>query len=113
MTYVSVPKKRKRFLAREYAAIIARQDGKCFCGCNEDLGTDSRDIEFDHELELAIGGTDTLDNLRALKKKHHLVKTKANAAKIAKAMRLEAKGGHRRRDPNQIERELSKILEGN
>ena len=103
--------RRKRFPAWVYAAIVAKQHGLCACGCEEPLGADPRDIEFDHEHELAIGGADTPDNIRALKKRHHLDKTRANAAKIAKARRIEANGGHRRRNLSAADRELANLLE--
>lgn len=100
---------RRRFTPREYASVISRQDGKCAC-CGDPLGDDARDIEFDHELELALGGADTLDNLRALKKKHHLHKTRANAPKIAKTRRIVANGSHRKRNANATEKEIGRIL---
>lgn len=101
---------RRRFHARDYASIVERQQGLCAC-CGEPLGTDPRDIEFDHWTEVAIGGTDTLDNLRALRKKHHLDRTRSRAAVLAKTGRIEAKGGHRRRNLNRTERELQRMLE--
>lgn len=42
--------RRRRFHPRVYAEIIERQDGICACGCEEELGTDPRDIQYDHEL---------------------------------------------------------------
>lgn len=103
--------RRRKFTAKEYKSVIDRQNGICDCGCGEPLGDDPRDIEFDHELELALGGADTLDNLRAKKKKHHRAKTSRNAAKIAKAIRIEARGGHRRRNMNAADRQLAQLLE--
>jgi hypothetical protein len=101
--------RRRKFSARDYASVITRQHGLCAC-CNEPLGSDPRNIEYDHWVELAIGGQDNLENLRALKKKHHLEKTRSNAAMIAKVRRLEANGGHRRRNHNETERQLAKLL---
>lgn len=102
---------RKKFHARDYAAIIERQHGKCGCGCGEELGTDPRDIQYDHELPLWCGGEDVTSNLRALKRKHHLDKTRGEAAVRAKVDRIAKSLGHRRRNPNQTERDLQKILE--
>lgn len=102
---------RKKFHARDYAAIIERQHGLCACGCNEELSTWPGDIHYDHELPLWCGGTDTLDNLRALIRKHHLAKTRGEAKALAKTRRIVAKNGHRTRDLNSTERELAKILE--
>lgn len=102
--------RRKRFSASVYAGIIVRQDGKCAC-CGEPLGDDPRDIEFDHELELWRGGKDAPENLRALKKKHHMQKTRGEAAELAKTRRIESKGGHRRRNLSAADKELLKKLE--
>ena len=71
---------RRRFHPRVVRLeIISRaKNGKCAC-CDEPLGTDPRLIEFDHELSLELGGTDTPDNLRALTKSCHRAKTSREA----------------------------------
>lgn len=106
-----VTKPRRKFGPRVLAAIIERQHGICACGCGEPLGDDPRAFEFDHEIELAIGGADTEDNLRAVLKRHHLAKTKERAAVIAKTRRIIAKNGHRGRNLSAANRELQKMLE--
>lgn len=103
--------RRRRFHPKTYAEIIERQDGICACGCDEPLGTDPRDIQFDHEVALHLGGADTPDNLRALKKKHHLVKTIREAKDRGKFRRIADQGGMTKRRMNQQDRMLAKYLE--
>ena len=97
--------RRRRFHPRVYASIIESQGGKCAC-CGDDLGTDPRLIEFDHELSLELGGTDTPDNLRALTKSCHRAKTSREATERAKTKRLSQ--GPRM---NRHDRLLAKYLE--
>ena len=104
-------KRRRRFHPRVYAEIISRQEGICACGCGESLGSDPRDIEFDHAIELWAGGEDTPDNLRALLKRHHLVKTIREAKDRAKFRRIAERGGMSKRRMNRQDRELAKMLE--
>ena len=47
--------------------------------CGEKLG-DIKGVQFDHVHALALGGTDTLDNLRAVHIACHAVKTHGNGA---------------------------------
>jgi len=103
--------RRRRFHPRVYAEIIERQDGKCACGCGEELGTDPRDIQYDHERPLWNGGEDTPDNLRALKKKHHLLKTIGECKDRAKMKRIIERGGMAKRRMNRQDRELARYLE--
>lgn len=103
--------RRRRFHPRVYAEIIERQGGICACGCEEELGTDPRDIQFDHELALHLGGEDTSDNLRALKKRHHLAKTIRETKDRAKFLRIAERDGMSKRRMNRRDRELAKMLE--
>lgn len=102
---------RRRFNPAILADIIARQGGKCGCGCGEDLGTDPREIQFDHFISLGVGGEDTPDNLRALLKRHHLKKTAQDAAYRAKLARIEARAGLMNPKLNQRDKALAKMLE--
>jgi len=102
--------KRKKFPASVYAGIIGKQNGLCACGCSEPLGTDPRGIHFDHDKPLWLGGEDTPENLRALKAKHHLAKTKGEAPTLAKLRRLIAKDGHRGRNLSRADSELARLL---
>lgn len=105
----SAPLKARRYLTpRQKAEVIRRQGGICKCGCGEPLGTEPRDIQFDHVHELWEGGGNDLDNFAALKRKHHLAKTSRKTAERAKCDRIRAAGG--RRKMTAAERELAKIL---
>lgn len=113
---LTIPKKRakirrRKFLPREYAAVIERQGGLCACGCKEPLGADPRDIDYDHILPLSIGGRDAPDNLQALKRKHHRAKSNRETTERAKADRIAATDGHRRRNLSVAERELAALIE--
>lgn len=102
--------RRRRFHPRTYADIIARQDGLCACGCDEPLGTDPRDIEYDHAVPLWNGGEDTPENLRALKKKHHFDKTRRETRARAKMKRIAGRDGLRRRKLSRHDRMLGDYL---
>ena len=58
--------------------------GKCACGCRARL---DKSAEFDHILELALGGEDTVDNLQALMPACHKRKTAERIKMIRKADR--------------------------
>ena len=45
---------RRQFHPRVMAEIVKRQDGICACGCGAPLGTDPRDIQYDHEIPLHL-----------------------------------------------------------
>ena len=102
---------RRQFHPRVKAEIVKRQDGICACGCGAPLGTDPRDIQYDHEIPLHLDGEDTAENLRALKKKHHLVKTIREAKDRAKFRRIVDRGGMGKRRMNQQDRMLARYLE--
>ncbi len=103
--------RRRRFPPRVYAEIVKRQDGICACGCGEALGTDPRDIQYDHEIPLWKGGEDTPENLRALRKKHHLAKTIGEAKDRAKFRRIAERGGMTKRRMSRHDRDLARYLE--
>lgn len=103
--------RRRKFHPRVYAEIVKRQDGKCACGCDEPLGTDPRDIQYDHEIELWAGGEDSPDNLRALKRKHHLAKTIRETKNRAKFNRIAERDGMQKGRMNRQDRMLAKYLE--
>lgn len=99
---------RRQPTPHQKARIIERQNGLCACGCREALGTDPRDIQFDHVHEIWEGGGNDLDNFAALKRRHHLAKTVRKTKERAKCDRLAALGG--RRKMTAAERELARIL---
>ena len=90
------PLPRRKFSPRVYAEIVWRQGGNCACGCGEPLGSNPRDIQYDHIHPLADGGKDTPDNLQALKAKHHRSKSSREAMARAKARRIQANEGRRK-----------------
>ena len=107
---MTAAQRRRRFHPRTYAAIIARQDGKCACGCGEALGADPRGIHFDHAIPLWNAGEDSPDNLRALKVRHHMRKTGREAKDRAKMKRIIERDGLRRRRLNRRDQILASYL---
>jgi 5-methylcytosine-specific restriction endonuclease McrA len=85
---------RRRLTLRDKLEIMARQSRCPLCG--ERLGPVDN-LDWDHETALARGGTDTLDNIRAVHRACHLIKTSGTRAttrgsdihEIAKTKRLE------------------------
>ncbi len=102
---------RRRFPASALIAIIERQGRICACGCGDQLGTDRYEIHFDHEVPLDLDGEDTIENLRALCRHHHIVKTSQEARTRGKVRRIQASHGLTRKKPNRQERWLAKKLE--
>ena len=100
-------KPRRRFTPTQYWSVLDRQNMICACGCNEPLVIGETD--FDHDKSLWLDGPDTLENLRALKRKHHLVKTAAEAGMRAKTDRQRAK--HVGPRLNARDREIARIRE--
>lgn len=65
----------RRAKVRENGGIISKdlaeklfklQMGKCACGCKQSLGSD---YELDHRMPIALGGTNTDDNMQLLRKR--------------------------------------------
>ena len=100
-------KPRRRFSPAQCESVLARQNYKCACGCGELVIIGEHD--FDHDKSLWLDGPDTLENLRALKRKHHLVKTAAEAGMRAKTDRQRAK--HFGPRLNARDREMARIRE--
>jgi len=76
---------------RVKARIVLVQDGICACGCGQKLGSAGEPIEFDHEVALINGGENRENNLRALRRPCHAVKTRADVAEKAKVARVRNK----------------------
>lgn len=53
------------------AKLLKLQRGKCACGCGQPLGDD---YHLDHIMPLALGGTNTDDNIQLLRSKCNLQK---------------------------------------
>ena len=112
-----MPTKRKAWSALHKREIIARQENRCKI-CKEVFGEGDR-VEYDHMHPLASGGKDELDNLQALCKECHQLKTfhprskattlAADIFEIAKTKRL-AKGPRKRKGPPIKSRGFSKKL---
>lgn len=51
--------------------LLKLQRGKCACGCDQPLGDD---YHLDHRMPLALGGTNTDDNMQLLRKRCNLQK---------------------------------------
>lgn len=107
MSRTDHPRKRRRFSPAALAIVWARQKGLCACGCKEALIVGQ--VDYDHQRPLSMGGDDTLENLRALIRKHHLAKTRAEATVRAKMDRAGAK--HRGEWLKADDRELQRIRE--
>jgi len=76
----------------------------CDCGCGERM--EKGLIQFDHELPLHLGGTDTLDNLRAVRTSCHKKKTIAEAKARGKVRRIQKSKGLTKKRPNKKEKML-------
>ena len=98
--------KRRSLSPQEKSRVIARQSGRCACGCGELL--EPGQIDFDHDKPLWAGGSNDLSNFNALVRKHHKVKSNTNNSRRAKADRVRAK--HEGRWLNAQERELARIM---
>jgi 5-methylcytosine-specific restriction endonuclease McrA len=75
--------KRKRLSPKARASILERQAGLCAI-----CARPGQRWEFDHEIQLAIGGADAVENLRALCRACHAEKTAKDATIRAKVKRL-------------------------
>lgn len=53
------------------AKLFVLQQGKCACGCNQPLGDD---YHLDHRMPLALGGTNSDENIQLLRAKCNLQK---------------------------------------
>jgi len=104
-------KARRRFSPAIYASIIKRQGGKCACGCSEPLGTDPRAIQYDHVLPLYLDGKDEPENLRALKTRHHLLKTVREHKARAKMNRIADRDGLKLPKLSARDKALARMLE--
>jgi len=105
----AAPPKRRYLSDREKVRVCARQAWKCACGCGEFLIIGATD--FDHALPLSLGGTNDLENFRALRKRHHLEKTKRETRELAKAKRIAAREHGRRKKLSKAEKLMQKMAE--
>lgn len=78
--------RRRKFPRRVYLGILRRQTLICACGCGVKL-TRKEGYQFDHYTAVALGGADTLENLRALRTPCHKRKSVVDIRMIRKADR--------------------------
>lgn len=72
--------------------VMKRSGGYCERdGCNE-VGKD-----LDHEMPVALGGENTVENIRLLCRSHHAEKTASDVARIAKADAQGVRSGQQKR----------------
>lgn len=100
---------RHRFPLPVYRAILRRQRNRCACGCRKKFDG-IRDINWDHITALADGGTDTPDNLQALKLRHHKKKTKREGKARAKVKRIQETDGLRKKKLSRREKVMADYL---
>lgn len=77
--------KRRRLSAADKRLLWDRQCGTCNCGCGGALVVGLIDVE--HQLPLALGGPDTLENMNLWLRACHKAKTRADVRRISKAKR--------------------------
>lgn len=107
-----MPTEKRRYLSdKEKMVVLARQNMICACrsSCTEPL-TFGR-IRYDHVLPLWAGGSNDLSNFAALVYGHHQDKTNIEATARAKADRIAASDGLRRKRLSKREKEMARILE--
>lgn len=102
-----MPYPRKRFKKKIYLLILRTQKFICACGCGEKLK--KGEIDFDHHLPLHLGGKDTVDNLRAVRKECHKEKTTKESKVRAKIRRIKSSNGLKKRRLNKKEKLLSHL----
>lgn len=90
---------RRRFAARTYAARLAEYEGRC-ASCGIVTGG-AAGLDWDHLIPLALGGSDTIDNLEPLCRGCHKSKSAQDIKAIRKAERQRQRtAGIRRQTSN-------------
>ena len=85
------PQKRKTPTPKMKAEVLIRQEGKC-AGCGDTLGRGTP-YHFDHIQPLDSLGSNDVENLQALCKPCHKIKTAQDVKAIAKGRRLRGETG--------------------
>ena len=70
-------------------AAFERAKGHCECGCGVKIL--AGEVEYDHRIEVALDGNNSLENCVVLRSKCHRSKTSARAAPVAKSKRIAEK----------------------
>ena len=100
---------RRKFSPKVYMGILLKQNGRCNCGCGEFIHK-VEDINWDHILPLAMDGRDEPENIQALLKGHHVLKSGKEASARAKVVRIQDQGGLRKKKLSQKDRVMAKAL---
>lgn len=79
---------RQEFSKTTKLAAWERCGGKCECGCNQKIYGDA---EYDHIIEATLGGDNSLENCRVLKRKCHGAKTSERRPELDKSRRIREK----------------------
>lgn len=85
--------KRAEFSVATKKAAYERSGGLCECGCAMPFDV-KNPPEYDHRVEAALGGDNSLDNCVVLRLGCHRSKTSRRAPALAKAARLEKKAAN-------------------
>lgn len=72
------------------AKAFARAKGHCECGCGMKIIAGDGP-EYDHRIEVALGGDNSLENCVVLRKRCHRSKTSSHAGTLAKVKRTAEK----------------------
>jgi 5-methylcytosine-specific restriction endonuclease McrA len=89
-----IPEKRKTLSKTAKLRIIMERHWCRLCG--KPLG-DLDDLDWDHVIPLALGGTQTEDNFEPVHKACHKIKTREDVRQISKAKRIiERRNGQRK-----------------
>lgn len=100
----------RRYLSpKEKLAVRLRQENMCACGCKEPLESG---VHYDHDTPLHLGGSNDVDNFRALKPKHHIAKSAKEAKTRAKVARIKEQGGLLRKKKSRAEKFAEKFFGG-
>ena len=70
---------------RIFGTLWNRQHGICACGCGQSL--EGQQVDIEHQLPVALGGTNDEANLSLWLREHHKRKTAQDVRRIAKARR--------------------------
>lgn len=68
------------------AAAFLRSKGRCECGCGDKI-IDGH-VEYDHKIEVALGGDNSLENCVVMRTKCHSRKSRERAGPLAKVRRI-------------------------
>ena len=100
---------RRRYLSgKDKLLVRQRQDNLCACGCKEPLAMGG--TQYDHALPLSLGGSNDLENFRALNPRHHMKKTIRELKARAKIARIQTQDGLRIKKKSRADKAMEKFL---